>query len=284
MRIGFHVSIAGGFARAVSRARERKCETVQIFTRNPRGWACKDLSGDETERFKNDLKLSGISPLVVHLPYLPNLAAGNSVLYERSVEYLQEDLKRARSLGAAYLVMHPGRKGVLQEREAFDRVIQGIDQAIRTSNSDVILLIENTAGQGSEICHKFSDLAKIVHQFERKNNLGFCLDTAHAFAAGYDLSHEKGVDETIKEFERLIGLDRLQLIHLNDSRTPFNSRVDRHEDIGKGFIGLQGFRAILNHPLLSHLPLIMETPWMGLRNDLRNMRVVRRLLEEKGME
>jgi deoxyribonuclease-4 len=281
MRIGFHVSIAGGFSKALARAKERECETVQIFTRSPRGWNFNELSPRETETFQPELRSSGISPLVVHLPYLPNLAASDPEHYQRSIESLREDLKRASRLGAAYLVMHPGRKGGLNDEEALKRVIQGIDQAIHKNNYDVVVLMENTAGQGSEICHRFSDLAKIVKQFKGKNRIGVCLDTAHAFAAGYDLSHKRGVDEAVEELDQLIDLDRLQLIHLNDSRLPFNSRVDRHEDIGKGFIGLQGFKAVLNHPLLSHLPVIMETPGMNLKHDLRNMKVVKKLFQEK---
>jgi deoxyribonuclease-4 len=282
MRFGFHVSISGSMIKAVERAEERKCETAQIFSRNPRGWSFNELPGEEVRAFRNELHRTGISPLIVHLPYLPNLAAGDTDLYERSVESLEEDLRRAEMLRAACVVMHPGRRGGLSIKEAFDKVIEGIDKALRTVNNGVKLLLENTAGQGSEMCHRFSDLAVIMGQFKRQNRLGVCLDTAHAFAAGYDLSQKRRVDEALDEFDKLIGLDRLHLIHLNDSRTPFNSRVDRHENIGKGFIGTDGFGAILRHPLLSYLPFIMETPWTGLKNDLRNMRAVRKILQEKG--
>lgn len=281
MRVGFHISIAGSFTRVLERAQKRGCETVQIFTRSPRGWGFNEISGREAGSFQIELKNSGISPLVVHLPYLPNLAAKDSGLYQRSIESLQTDLERSGRLAAAYLVMHPGRKGELNNKEAFDKVIQGINQAVHTINNEVVLLLENTAGQGSEICYRFSDLAKIMKQFEGQNRLGICWDTAHAFAAGYDLSHERSVDESIEEIDHLIGLDRLKLIHLNDSLTPLGSRVDRHADIGKGFIGLQGFKAILHHPLVSHVPAIMETPGMDLKNDLKNMKVVKKLLKIK---
>jgi deoxyribonuclease-4 len=282
MRIGFHISIAGKLAKVMERARERKCETMQIFSRNPRRWGFKELVRDEVEQFRKELRNSGISPLVVHLPYLPNLASENDELYKKSVESLQEDLKRAGLLGAAYLVFHPGRRGELSKEEAFHRVTEGIHQSLDTVNNGVVLLVENTAGQGSEICCTFSELAEIVKQSGEKHRLGVCFDTAHAYAAGYDISNKRGVEKVIREFERLIGLERLHLIHLNDSRTPFNSRVDRHENIGKGFIGLAGFSALLHHPSLSHRAAIMETPWKGLNNDLRNMRVVRRILQEKG--
>jgi deoxyribonuclease-4 len=282
MRIGFHVSISGNLIKVIERARERRCDTVQIFSRNPRGWRFKERPEEEVESFKKELRLSGISPLVVHLPYLPNLAAGNSELYEKSIESLREDLRRAGRLGAAYLVVHPGRRRELNKGEAFDKVIRGINQALNVVKNGVVLLVENTAGQGSEICSSFAELAVVVKQLEKKSRLGVCLDTAHAFAAGYEISEKRGVEKLIEEFDRLIGLQMLYLIHLNDSRTPCNSRVDRHENIGEGFIGLAGFKALIHHSCLSHLPFIMETPWKGLNNDLRNMKVVRKILQEKG--
>lgn len=282
MRIGFHVSITGSLMKIIERARERKCETVQIFSRNPRGWKFTERPKGEIDAFRKELHLSGISPLVVHLPYLPNLASGNLELYRKSITSLQVDLKRAGMFGADYLVAHPGRRGELSKEEAFDRVREGIHEALDTVDNGVILLVENTAGQGSEICHNFSELAEIVRHAGEDRRIGVCLDTAHAFAAGYDLSKKKGVEKMIGEFDRLIGLQRLHLIHLNDSRVPYNSRVDRHENIGKGFIGLTGFSALIHNRFLSHLPFIMETPWKGLNNDLRNMKVVRRIMREKG--
>jgi len=175
-----------------------------------------------------------------------------------------------------------GSRVTLSEEEAIEKVVKGINESLQRVPNQVMILLENTAGQGTELGYNFSQLQNILSGVEDKSRIGICLDTAHAFAAGYDLSNENGLDETLNEFERLIGLRYLHLLHLNDAKTSLASHSDRHWHIGKGYIGLEGFRNIVNHPLLTHLPGIMETPRKDLKDDLSNMRVVRRLVKKRG--
>lgn len=281
MRFGFHISISGGLSKVIERANLRKCETLQLFSRNPRGWKFERLSEDEVESFRRGILSSSFFPIFIHLPYLPNIASRDSKFYKTSIESIIADLKRAETLGAQYLIIHIGHKLESSEDQAIDSVIQGINQAFRRVKNTVLLLLENTAGQGTEIGYNFSQIRAIIDRLEEKDRVGLCLDTAHAFEAGYDLSDKDGLEKTLESFEELIGLKRLHLLHLNDSKTSLGSRKDRHWHIGEGYIGLEGFRRIVNHPLLSHLPGIMETPRMDTVEDLKNMEVIRSLVEER---
>ena len=280
VRLGFHISIARGFSKVVEKAKKTDCETIQLFSRNPRGWKYNELNPDEVEQFKAKLASSNIFPCFLHLPYLPNLAAAKEELYTKSINSLCEDLRRAEILSIPFLIVHVGSRVTLSEEEAIEKVIEGINQSLQRVPNQVMILIENTAGQGTELGSKFPQLHKILSSVDNKDRIGICLDTAHAFEAGYDLSTRKGLDDTLNKFERLIGLKNLHLLHLNDSKTPLASHSDRHWHIGKGYIGLEGFRNIVNHPLLHHLPGIMETPRKNLKDDLRNMKVMRSLVEE----
>ncbi len=277
MRFGFHISIAGGFSKVVERARRRGCETIQLFSRNPRGWAYKPLDRQEVNLFRREFSNTTISPLFVHMPYLPNLASNDRDLYENSLDVLQTDLGRASSLGALYLIIHVGHRGHLPEDESINRIAHGINQSFRKVRNAVVLLLENTAGQGTEVGHIFSQLREIIHAVDEKERMGVCLDTAHAFGAGYDLSTRKGLERTLAEFDEEIGLEKLHLLHLNDTRSPLGGHLDRHWHIGEGNIGLDGFTNIVNHPLLVHLPGIMETPRKNDVEDLRNMEIIRGL-------
>ncbi len=279
MRFGFHISIAGGFSKVIQRAMRRRCETVQLFSRNPRGWAYTPLDRQEVNRFRKEFSASAISPLFVHMPYLPNLASRDRDLYGKSLDALQTDLRRSFCLGAPYLIIHVGHRTSLSEDEAIDRIAEGINEAFQKVKNPVILLLENTAGQGTEVGHTFSQLRKIIHGVDEKGRIGVCLDTAHTFAAGYNLSSPKGLEKTLTEFHEEIGLGRLYLVHLNDTRSPLGGHIDRHWHIGEGNIGLEGFRNIVNHPLLVRLPGIMETPRKDDVEDLRNMGVIRELVE-----
>ena len=278
MRFGFHISISGGLSKVVERAKVKGCEAIQIFSRNPRGWKCTPLNLDEVKKLREDLRKSAISPLFVHLPYLPNFASPQNDLYSRSIDSLCEDLKRAAVLGAPYLIIHVGKRLETPEKRALRSVSRAINQGFKRVMNGVALLLENTAGQGSEVGWSFEQIRKIIDGVEDDQRVGVCLDTAHAFEAGYDISTREGLEKTLKEFEELIGLERLHLVHLNDSKTPLSSRVDRHWHIGEGFIGLEGFRNIVNHPKLAHLPGIMETPRKGDQEDLRNMKTIRSLV------
>ncbi|MFQ6078427.1 MAG: deoxyribonuclease IV [Thermodesulfobacteriota bacterium] len=282
MRFGFHISIAGGFSKVVERARRRGCETIQLFSRNPRGWVYNPLDKLEVNRFRKDLSHTTISPLFVHVPYLLNLASHDRDLYGKSLDALRTDLLRASSLGAPYLIIHVGHRAHLSEDEAVSRIAEGINHGFHKTRNSVILLLENTAGQGTEVGHTFSQIRKIIQGVDEKERMGVCLDTAHAFGAGYDLSTHKGLERTLAEFEKEIGLGKLHLVHLNDTRSPLGGHVDRHWHIGGGNIGLEGFTNIVNHPLLVHLPGIMETPRKDDVEDLRNMEVIRSLVGNRG--
>ena len=279
MRFGFHISIAGGFSKVAERAKVRGCETIQLFSRNPRGWRYDELDQKETENFQSSVKSSSLFPLFLHLPYLPNIASRNSKFYEQSVNSIVTDLKRAEQMGVQYLIIHIGHRMEDSEDQAIEAVFQGINQALRMVKNSVILLLENTAGQGTEIGYHFEQLSRIIDGVQEQKKIGVCLDTAHCFEAGYDLSKGDGIERTLESFEQTIGLERLHLLHLNDSKTPLQSRKDRHWHIGEGYIGLEGFRYLINHPLLRHLPGIMETPRKDTVEDLRNMEVIRSLIE-----
>jgi len=279
MRFGFHISIAGGFSKVVERAEVRGCETIQFFSRNPRGWKYGPLDPEDVERFRSSIQSSSLFPIFLHLPYLPNIANQKSKFYERSVDSIVTDLERAEELGAQCLIIHIGHRGEASEDEAIESVAQGIDRVFERVNNSVILLLENTAGQGSEIGYAFEQIKTILDRVDDNKRMGICLDTAHSFEAGYDLSNKDGIDRTLESFDRTIGLQRLHLFHLNDSKTPLGSRKDRHWHIGEGCIGLEGFRYLVNHPSLKHLPGIMETPRSDTVEDLRNMEVIRSLVE-----
>ena len=279
MRFGFHISIAGGFSKIVERANVRGCETIQFFSRNPRGWKYSPLNKKEVEVFRSSIQSSTLFPVFLHMPYLPNIAFFKSKFYKRSIHSIATDLQRAEQLGAQYLIIHIGHRMESSEDQAIEAVSQGIDQAFERMKNDVILLMENTAGQGTEIGYSFDQIKKIIENVQDHPRIGVCLDTAHCFEAGYDLSNKDGIERTLEAFNQTIGLKKLHLLHLNDSKTPLGSRKDRHWHIGEGYIGLEGFRYLINHPSLRHLPGIMETPRRDTVEDLKNMEVIRSLVE-----
>jgi deoxyribonuclease-4 len=279
MRFGFHISIAGGFSKVVERANARGCETIQFFSRNPRGWKYSPLNKKEVEAFRSSIQSSTLFPVSLHMPYLPNIASFKSKFYKRSIHSIATDLQRAEQLGAQYLIIHIGHRMESSEDQAIEAVSQGIDQAFEKVKNGVILLTENTAGQGTEIGYHFDQIKNIIEGVHDHQRMGVCLDTAHSFEAGYDLSNKDGIERTLENFDQTIGLKRLYLLHLNDSKTPLGSRKDRHWHIGGGYIGLEGFRTLVNHPLLRHLPGIMETPRKDTVEDLKNMEVIRSLVE-----
>lgn len=280
MRFGFHISIAGGFSKVVERARVRGCETIQFFSRNPRGWKYSPLNKKEVEEFRLSVRSAGLSPIFLHMPYLPNIASLKSKFYKRSIRSVSTDLQRAEQLGAQYLIIHIGHRMESSGDEAIEAVSEGINQAFEKVKNSVTLLMENTAGQGTEIGYNFDQIKKIIEGVEENGRLGVCLDTAHTFEAGYDLSNKEGLEKTLEQFDKMVGLKRLHLLHLNDSKTPLGSRKDRHWHIGEGHIGLEGFRYLINHSLLKHLPGIMETPRKDTVEDLKNMEVIRSLVDD----
>ncbi|RPJ11600.1 MAG: deoxyribonuclease IV [Deltaproteobacteria bacterium] len=284
MRFGFHISIAGGFSKVAERARIRGCETIQFFSRNPRGWKYGSLDEEDVRAYRKSIKAFGLFPVFLHLPYLPNIASRESKFYRRSIDSIVPGLERAEMLGAQYLIIHIGHRMEASEAAAVEAVCDGLNQAFERAKNKVMLLLENTAGQGSEIGYSFEQIKEILDGVEQKKRMGVCLDTAHTFEAGYDLSTRDGIDRTLELFDKAIGLKRLYLLHMNDSKTSLGSRRDRHWHIGEGHIGLEGFRHIVNHPLLLHLPGIMETPRSDTVEDLKNMKVIRSLVGDNSTQ
>jgi deoxyribonuclease-4 len=273
-RIGIHTSIAGDICASLELAHGLGSTALQIFSSSPRMWTrgTGRIADVDAARFRARRKELGLGPLVIHDSYLINLASANPVLRARSVQAFHQELVRAVALGADYLVAHPGCGGEGRRvPEAVNAIAQGIRQATRNVKlGDLQLLLENTAGQGTSIGSKFEELRAII-DLCRDVPLGVCVDTAHLFASGWDIRTSEGLDKTLMALDRTVGLERIPVIHCNDSKTPLGSRVDRHEHIGKGKIGLDAFTRILNHPLLAGRAFIAETPIDKPGDDRRNV-------------
>lgn len=276
MKLGLHLSIRGSIDRAVDRAVERGCNILQMFSRNPRGWRSRKLHSGEIERFKMKLRESGVWPVFIHTPYLLNLASSKKDVYLKSVEALKEELRRAAELNVPYVVTHMGSHLGHGKKCGFRRIADAVNNSFSTVQNNVILLLENTAGTRNSVGSYFEDIQQIASRIEDGRRIGVCFDTCHAFAAGYDLVSRKAVEHTLWRFDETIGLEELKLVHLNDSKGGLGSKIDRHEHIGMGKIGEEGFRNILKSRL-GQLPLILETPIDKRRSDVENLRKVREL-------
>jgi deoxyribonuclease-4 len=280
MKVGFHVSIAGGISNAVDNATKIGCTAFQIFSRNPRGWTAKPLDPKDVESFKNKLADSRIQQdsVIVHMPYLPNLS-GSGESYEKSVETLAGEITRCSTLGISNLVIHLGSHMGRGRDAGISQIVEGIKRARHQArNSElshpVRILLENSAGQKNWVGSTFAELRLILDSLLDSERYGVCLDTCHLFASGHDLRTKHSVDETLADFDSLVGFDRLAFIHLNDSVGGLNSGLDRHDHIGLGSIGKTGLAAFLNHNAVRKLPKIMETPMDARRGDEENMRIV----------
>lgn len=279
MRLGFHVSISGGFSLAVRRAYELGCTTMQIFSRNPRGWAVKPLDRDDIAEFKRLREKWDITPVFVHTNYLSNLASSKPDLYERSIEHFVIDLERTEKLGAEYLVTHLGSASGREPAWMIERVVDAINMAMKLHPPRATILLENTAGEAGDVGYTLAQVREVIDRLDDPSRIGICYDTCHGFAAGYDIRTKKGVVALEKEIDSTVGIGRLKGIHLNDCLRDFDSRVDRHWHIGQGKIGEDGFRAFLRHPVFRDVPMIMETPKESEEDDPRNMRVVKALMK-----
>ena len=279
VQVGVHVSIAGSIDKAVDRAVEKSCDTFQIFSSNPRGWKVRELTEIEITRFIEKVAHSGIYPPVDHMPYLPNLAAPVDEVYKKSVAALIVELRRCDALHIPYLVTHLGSHRGYGKAEGFRRIGDAVNEAFREVDNAVMLLLENTAGTKNSMGGTFEDIRHIMANIEHKERLGICFDTCHAFVAGYELRTEKSLNATLLHFDEVIGLEHLKLIHLNDAKAGLNSRLDRHEHIGLGYIGEDGFRVIINEEHIKDLPMILETPVDDRRDDIGNIRKVRELAD-----
>jgi len=276
MRLGLHLSIQGSIDRVVNRGLERGCNTFQMFSRNPRGWSSKSLSSLEVESFRRKLGESGIWPVVIHTPYLLNLASPRDDVYSKSVALLKDELRRASELSVPYVVTHLGSHLGYGKMSGFRRIVEAVNDCFSSVENDAVLLLENTAGTKNSMGSAFEDVEYILSRIEVGERVGVCFDTSHAFAAGYDLVSRGAVQHTLERFDEVVGLDKLKVVHLNDSKGGLGSRVDRHEHIGLGKIGEDGFRNILQS-VLGQLPLILETPVDGRRSDMGNLEKVREL-------
>jgi len=281
MRIGVHVSIAGKIYESLDRAKALGCNAMQIFSRNPRGWQVAGLDKKDVLEFKRLKKEYDISPVVIHIPYIINLATPNDRLYGMSIDAYIEDVKRADELGAEYFVTHLGSHTGSGEELGIKRFSDALGRILDKAKPRTTVLLENTAGPGSCIGYKFEHIKKIIDSVGSRKNLNVCLDTAHTFEAGYDIRSAAGLKKTLASFDKLIGFKRVKVVHFNDSLSPLGSHVDRHEHLGKGEIGLEALSRIINHPGLKDAAFIMETPKESDKDDKRNIAIARKMCKKR---
>ena len=279
--LGAHMSIAGGYHKAVEEARRCGCDCVQVFTKNNNQWRAKEIAAAEATQFADALRDLKIKHPLSHSSYLINLASPDDALWDKSSEAMVVELRRAEQLGIPYVVVHPGSYTTSSEEEGIARVALALDTVHKLlPRAKAQVLLEITAGQGTNLGWKFNHLAAILAQTGQTDRVGICFDTCHAFAAGYDLRDRATYLAMWREFEALLGLDRLKAIHLNDSKRELGSRIDRHEHIGRGCIGLEGFRHLLNDKRFRDVPMYLETPKENPDEepwDVVNLRVLREL-------
>ncbi|MEK0336228.1 MAG: deoxyribonuclease IV [Nitrosopumilus sp.] len=277
MQIGCHVSIAGSIDKAVDNAVERECSAFQIFTRNPRGWHAKDLTKENISNFKSKLKESKIDRFATcaHMPYLPNLATPKEDGFDLSVKILICEIERCAQLGIPYLVTHLGSHLGTGDEAGIKKLVEGLTKAGQTKN-DVMILLENTAGQKNSVGSKFKQLGEIFNQLKPTKKFGICFDTCHAFVSGYDLRTVEKVKETFDEFEKYVGIKNLKILHLNDARGEIGCNLDRHYHLGLGGIGEKGIAAVVKFANKKKIPIILETPIDDDRDDFENIKIAKK--------
>ena len=276
MQIGCHVSASGSIDKSVDNAVERDCSAFQIFTRSPRSWHAKELTKEVIDAFKSKLKDSKIDRFAIcaHMPYLPNLATPKDDAFEKSVNTLISEVERCAQLGIPYLVTHLGSHLGTGEEAGIKKLVEGLTKAGQTKN-DVIILLENTAGQKNSVGSDFKQLGEIFKQLKPGKKFGVCLDTCHAFVAGYDLRTADKVKETFKEFDKHVGIENLKILHLNDARGELGCNLDRHYHLGLGGIGEEGMKSVVKFANKKKIPIILETPIDDDRNDFENVKIAK---------
>ncbi len=280
MRLGVHISGVSKIYQTFSVAAELGANTMQIFSRNPQRWRQNYLSAEDIAEFRRHQKKFKISPVFIHIPYLINLASPERKLYHASIEAYIEDILEAQSLGVDYIVTHMGSHKQTSEEEGIKRLIEALNTIIeRTKDASVGILLENTAGSGSWLGYKFIHQKTILEGVKHKERVALCFDTAHAYLAGYDLASKEGLKSTLEEIENLLGLNLVKLIHLNDAKGKLGTHHDRHDHIGKGSIGLEGMKRIVNHTKLKHCAFILETPKDSENADKMNLATVKKFLK-----
>ena len=278
MLLGVHVSTEGKIYEAFDRASLLGCNTMQIFSRNPQRWREKFLEPRDTKEFRQRQEKSKIRPVFIHIPYLINLASPNPKLYEASIEAYNEDILEAQELKADYIVTHMGSHKETSEDAGLKRLTEALNIILEdTKDCNIGILLENTAGSGSWLGYKFIHQKLVIQGLKQKERVGLCIDTAHAYLAGYEISTKAGLENMLSEVDKLVGINLIKLIHLNDAKGKLGSLHDRHDHIGKGSIGLEGIKRIINHPKLKKLAFILETPKDSENADKINLAIVRGL-------
>lgn len=275
--LGTHMSIAEGIAKTAENVVKMNANTMQIFSRNPRGSSYKNYSKEEVECFQKIRRENQFGPLLAHAPYTMNLASADERVYEFACMVIREDIARMDALQIENIVFHPGSHTGIGTEAGIRNIVAGLDQAI-TGEESIMILLETMSGKGTEIGVSFEELKKIRDGVKHPERIGVCLDTCHVFAAGYDIVND--LDKVLEEFDRVLGLDLLRAIHLNDSMMPFGSHKDRHAAIGEGEIGLEALLRVLEHPLLRKLPFYLETPFDDAGHK-KEMEMIKRKLEER---
>ena len=276
MQVGCHVSISGSIDKAVDNAVERECSAFQIFTRNPRGWHAKPLTKEDIDNFKSKLKASKIDRLATcaHMPYLPNLATPKEEGFEKSVKTLIDETERCAQLGIPYLVTHLGSHLGTGDEAGIKKLVEGLTKAGKAKN-DVMILLENTAGQKNSVGSDFKQLGEIFKQLKPAKKFGVCIDTCHAFVAGYDLKTKENVKKTFEELDKHVGIENLKILHLNDAKGELGCNLDRHYHLGLGGIGEEGISSVVKYANKKKIPIILETPIDDDRDDFENVRVAK---------
>jgi deoxyribonuclease IV len=284
--LGAHISVSGGYHKAIERALSIGCTTLQIFTKSNRQWAAKPISKEEAITFKENFKESGLHSAIAHASYLINLASHNNAVREQSIKALKQELERCALLDIPYLVLHPGSNSQQSRQDSLACIAESINTILQElpPTNKVMILLETMAGQGNVLCSSFEEIAIIIALITQKSRIGVCVDTCHIFAAGYDLRTKQAYHHTWQQFDTIIGLSYLKVIHCNDSKTAYASRVDRHEDIGKGSLTDECFTLLFNDERFYDIPKILETPKIDLTQDLMNMEHIVTLLEDKTKE
>jgi deoxyribonuclease-4 len=279
-RLGVHTSIAGGIEKSLERAAQLGCNTLQIFSHSPRVWHVKERSQEEYASFRRLRQQTGIEPVFVHTSYLINLASRDRPLSKKSVAMVTEEMNIADLIGADYLVLHTGSAAGDDPREARKRAVAALSQVSKNGEWRTGILLENTAGERGDITSAIAELCAVMEQVDEKLVAGVCIDTCHAYAAGYDVASVAGLATFSEELERNLGCEKVRLIHLNDSRGGIGSRLDRHEHIGKGKIGIKGFTNFLRHRCFAGVPIILETPKKTENDDPTNLRTVKSIIRK----
>ena len=279
--LGGHMSIAGGMYKAILRGEEIHCTAIQVFTKSNRQWRGKVLTQEDIKLFKETWKKSCIKSIIAHSSYLINIGAPNKEILKKSITSLEDEVQRCLKLGISYLVLHPGSHVKTGEEACIKQIAESLDQILEKNPGKSKILLETMAGQGTSVGYKFEHISAIIDYAKQKGRLGVCLDTCHAFAAGYDFRTKKRYEEIFNLFDNIIGLHKLKAMHINDSMRDLGTRVDRHEDIGEGKLGLEPFRYLFNDERFFDIPKILETPEGTLENYAMNMRVIKTLLTQK---